>query len=127
MTQNSNATNDRIACFSVSGVDGKTTGATLIFTPTSKFTSTQVTVELTTVSGFISAASFSVGSNGASYNNILAITALTGLSTVNNYINVPIVSLSSTISAGTGIYVNVTTGATATTYIIKVSITGFYD
>lgn len=124
---NANQTNDRLQCFSLTGIDGKTTGATLIFTPTSRFTPLIVSTELTTVSGFVSVSSLSFGSNGASYNNILAISAMTLVVAANNVLNFPVSALATSVAAGTGIFVNVTSAAVATTYTIKVSITGFYD
>lgn len=122
-----NAINGRIFTYSVSGLDGTTTGSTLIFTPISRFTPISVTLELTSVTGFVTVASCSIGTNGASYNNLLGISALTGILSANNLLTFPITSLISSVASGTGIYVNITTGAISTTYILKVSITGFYD
>jgi len=122
-----NATNNRLFTYSVSGIDGKTTGSTLLFTPISQFTPVSVTTELNSVSGFVTVASYSIGTNGASYNNILGISALTGVLAANNLLNFPVVTLVSSVASGTGIYVNITSGAVATTYVLKVSITGFYD
>jgi len=123
----SNATNGRQFIYSLSGLDGKTTGSTLIFTPISRFTPIFLTMELTSVSGFVTVASCSDGTNGASYNNILGISALTGVLAANNLLTFPIVTLVSSVASGTGVYVNITTGAVATTYVLKVSIKGFYD
>lgn len=123
----SNSINERQFTYSISGIDGKTTAPTLIFTPISRFTPLSVTLELTSVSGFVTTASFSIGTNASSYNNILAISALTGVSNANNLLNFPMTTLISSVPIGTGIYVNVTTGAVETTYILKASITGFYD
>ena len=124
---NSNSINGKLQCFSLTGLDGKTTGSTLIFTPTSRFTPLMVTFEATAITALISVSSCSIGSNGASYNDILAISPLTGVIVVNNVLSFPLSALSNSIAAGTGIYINVTTGAVGTTYTIKSTLTGFYD
>lgn len=124
---NANAINGRLQCFSVSGIDGNTTGSTQIFVPTSQFTPLMLTFEATLVSGFVGVSSCSIGTNGASYNNILAISALTGVIATNNVLSFPLSLPISSVSSGTGIFVNVTIGALGTTYTTKVSIIGFYD
>lgn len=124
---NANSTNSRVQVFSLTGIDGKTTTSTLIFTPTSTFTPSQVFFELTSVSGFVSVSSISIGTNSASYDNILPISVLAGMSGLNNVLLLSISSVISSVSANTGIYINVTAGAIATTYTIKCSIMGFYN
>lgn len=123
----SNAVNQRSYTYSITGLDGTITGSTLIFTPISRFTPVSITIELVSTTGFVVVSSCSIGVNGASYNNILAISALTGIAAANNLLTFPLVTLISSVAAGTGIYVNITTGATATTYVLKVSVNGFYD
>ena len=113
--------------FTVSGISGIVGSSTLLFTLTSRFTPTSLTLELTSVSGFISVATLSLGTNGASYNNIIAAAAMTGVVAANNLLTFPISALVSSVAAGTGVYVNVTVVAVSTTYIIKATITGFYD
>lgn len=122
-----NSPNEKFFTFNVSGIDGTATGSTLVFTPISRFTPISVTVELTSVSGFVTVASFSVGTNATSYNNILPVSALTGVTSANNLLTFPLAAVISSIDAGIGIYINVTTGAVATTYVLKCSINGFYD
>lgn len=124
---NSNSINGRLQCFSVTAIDGKTTGSTLIFTPTARFTPLSITFEATTVDALISVSSASVGTNGASYNNVLPISALTGAILTNMMLTLPLSVAITTVASGTGIYVNVTTGAVGTTYTLKCTIMGFYD
>lgn len=111
---------------SISAIDGTTTGSTLIFTPAALFTPTNIIVTLTGLTGFAVVASCSIGTNGASYNNILPITVLTGMSSVNNILNFPLSALISNVAASTGIYINITTGAVSTTYVLKATIIGYY-
>jgi len=110
-----------------SGIDGTATGSTLIFTPTGNFTPQIITFELQSTTGFISVASASIGTNGSNYNNLLPISALTGIQVANNLLSFSLTSLISSITAGTGIFVNITTGAISTTYVLKVTITGIYN
>lgn len=116
-----------VQMFNVMGINSKSTGATQIFTPTAQFTPLDVVFELTGSSAVISVASCSIGTNAASYNDILPISILTGLTSLNNILRFPLNALISSIAQSTGIFVNVTTGAVATTYQIKCSITGYYN
>jgi hypothetical protein len=108
-------------------IDGKTTGSTLLFTPAANFTPLMINFEVTSTTGFVTVSSCSIGTNGASYNNILPISALTGAIAASNILNFSLLSLISKVASGTGIYVNVTTGAVATTYVLKITLVGFYD
>lgn len=94
--------------------------------PTGRFTPLYVSVQLQSTTGFAVVASLSIGTNG-SVNDILPITALTGISSSNLMINLPLVAIISTIAAATAISVKITTAATATTYVLKVSLIGFYS
>lgn len=111
----------------VTGVVGTVQAATLIFTPAARFTPVSVVFELMSVTGFAVVATASIGTNSAAYNNLLVASALTGLSAANNIINFNVTALTSSVASGTGVYVNVSVAATATTYVLKVSIVGFYN
>lgn len=113
--------------FYVSGINGKNTGATLIFTPTSRFSPISVALEVVSTTGFILGSTCSVGTNASSYNDIMVATAMIGMSSNNNLLNMPISTVISSIAAGTGVYLNVSVGANATTYVIKATINGYYD
>jgi hypothetical protein len=111
-------------------IDAKTTGATKIATTengSQRFIPKTVIIELTAATAVTVVATLSVGTNSATYNNILAATALTGLSALNNIvmIHLPATAISS-IAPNTDIYVNVTIGATATTANIRVDVDGYY-
>jgi hypothetical protein len=114
---------------SLGGIDGKTTGVTTLFTTPNdgtRFYPHAIIVEATAATGVIAVASISVGSNGASYNNILPITALTGVSAANVVLVLP-VTTGVSIPANTDIKVSVTTGATGTTLTLKIIPIGVYD
>lgn len=110
------------------GIDGKTTGATVIGTtdPKMRFVPLYVSAEPTGVSGLVTVSSLSVGTNSATFNNILVATALTGAITANFLVNTPITALSPSVVPGTSISVNITVGAVGTTYNLRVSVIGFY-
>lgn len=115
--------------FQVYGIDGTSTGSTLIGTTAASDTFVPISIiaQLTSTTGFVTAASISIGTNSSSYNNILAITALTGVNANNYILNIPITTAIASIAASTGMYVKVTTGATATTYVLSISIMGYYS
>ena len=113
---------------SVASVNLKTTGATSVFTTPAGviFIPQSVSVFITASDTFATPASISVGTNGAAYDNILGITALTGLSAVSAVLTTHITLLSVIVPAATAVFVNVTTGAGATTLTGTVKINGFY-
>jgi len=116
--------------FEQTGIDGKTTGATLIGTTPNNgltFHPMFVTVKVTAATAILAVASVSVGQTGASYSDIMAIAPITGLTAANKMINFTVgLSAIDAIAANTGIYVNVTTGATATTCTLSVAVHGYY-
>ncbi len=116
--------------FTKTEINGKTTGAIKIGTTengTQRFHALFVVVKTTSVSLFISAGSLSVGTNSASYNNVLPITLLTGMNTVNMVLKTDMVGAVNDIAPNTDIYVNITTGFLATTAIIEVTVFGYYQ
>lgn len=123
-----NLSSNAMSVIQLTGIDGKTTGAIKIGTTSNigRFVPLFVNVEGTNISGFVTVASFSVGTNGASYNNILTITAMTGVNASNIILQTNATALISSLPASTDVYINVTTGATATTYTLRASVIGFY-
>ncbi len=115
---------------SILGLDAKATGATLIGTTPNdgtRFYPVSVVFSVSSANTIAVAPALSIGQNSASYNDILAITTLTGVTAANNIIQTPLAAtLISSIAANTGIYVKVTTGATATTCLIDIHLIGFY-
>src|SRR5690349_7520982 len=92
----------------IANVDGTVQATTLITTTAagSTFIPLYISVQLQSTTGFAAAASLSIGTNG-SVDNILPITALTGINTANLMINFPLVAIISSISASTGISVKI--------------------
>lgn len=122
------AIESHLKILTVSGIDGTATGSTLIQTTDAglRFVPLFVNVEPTTVTTFISVPSFSIGTNGATYNNILTITAMTGLTAANIMLQNNVLALASSIAASTGIYINITTGAVSAAYTMRATVLGFY-
>jgi len=120
-------TNECKVSATLSSLNGKNTGSTKVFTPSvGNFFTTGVSFSLTSVSGLVVAPTVTVGTNASSYDDILPVSALTLLTTVNNYLYIPITTQSKMASSGTDIFVKVTIGAIATTYTLSVSLSGFY-
>lgn len=117
-----------LAVITLSNIDGTSLATSTMGTTegAGRFTPLYVSLQLQSTTGFVVAASLSIGTNG-SVDNILPITALTGISSANLMINLPLVAIISTIGSSTAISVKVTTAATATTYLIKLSLIGFYS
>lgn len=117
-----------LSVLTVSGIDGTALGATSIGTtaPVTRFVPLFVNLETTSTTGFVTVASISVGTNSTSFDNLLAITPMTGVIANNITIQLPVTALSSSVAASTGISVKVTTAAVATTYVLRASIIGFY-
>lgn len=85
-----------------------------------------VSVELQNLSGFVSVPTLQVGINEADYNNWLSSTVLTSMTTERQQNIYQIPNLALTAFGGTNIYVNITLGAVATSYLLRVSVQGFY-
>lgn len=104
-------------------------GTTIIFTPSFSggvfFYSTDVIVQCTAINGLNNVASISIGTNDPLYNNIVAITPLTGLNSINTFIRIPI-TLCVPVGRDTGIFVNVTSPSVGTSQIATIFLEGFY-
>lgn len=116
-----------LSYFQLANLNAASSSTSLIATTDASqtFIPLYVSIQLTAVAGLLIVASFSLGTNAA-VNNILAITLLAGLTSTNLILNIPIVSVISNIAPSTPISVKVTTPATASTYVLKVSLIGFY-
>lgn len=118
-----------VAIFLSAQIDLKTAATTTIGTTVSNkglFIPTEVGVICTAVSGFISAASASFGTNGTTLNDMLAITALTGLSAANMVLPISIPLSCVAVPVSTAMKIKVTTGATTTSQAGYAFIKGFY-
>ena len=111
-------------------LDGTTAAATSLFTTENagqRFYPTAAYVTLRSVSGFVTVATISLGTNAATYTNIVAAGALTGLSAANQYEPLTLVSgVVSSVAPNTAIFCNVSIGAVATTYKLDLDLVGFY-
>lgn len=111
------------------GIDATAVAATTIFTTEASrtFVVTDVIFRITAATGFISAATASIGTNASTYNDILTATALTGVSAVNNFIKPPVgAAVLPAVPASTALKVNITVGAVATGLTLAVDVFGYY-
>lgn len=114
--------------YSLSGIDGKSTGQTTIFTTESTwgdFYITDVVFIATSLSALITPSTVSVGANGSA-NDVITAAILTGLSSATLFHPLSILANPVFVPASTAVKVNVTLGAIATTYTLKAVVTGFY-
>ena len=111
----------------VKNIDATTMGTTNIFSSlTSNFRPLAYIVDLTSVSGYVSAPNITIGSNSASYDNLLASTSLS-LTSANTSEVIPCAGVISDIGSSTEIVLNVSAAADASTYLINITVIGFYD
>mgnify|MGYP001562302960 CR=1 FL=1 len=116
--------------FSKTNISAPSTGATLIGTTengTQKFYTLHILVSVRTANTILAVATCSIGTNGATYNNILPATALTGLTAANMYLRSEILTATGSVNANTEIYVNITVAATATAKQIDLHLLGYYE
>lgn len=112
-------------------IDAKTIASTAIDTTETarRFYPLFATFEVVSASAVISVATLSIGTNATTYNNILAATAMTGLTSANAMMQsgTLLVVAGASIAPNTEIRVNVSVGYIATTANLKVLLHGFYD
>lgn len=115
--------------YTLEGVDGTSLASTPIFTTENgrRFRVLSTIFELTNTSGFVSVATCSIGTNAVTYNNILAVTALTAVSTANAGLQQNILTVVDSIAPSTEVRVNISVAAVATTYFLKVTLIGYYQ
>lgn len=92
----------------------------------SRFVPMYAQVITDTVSGLVSVATISLGTNATDYNNVVAASAMTGLTSANLFMPITIASGASSIAHGTDLYVKVTVAAVGTTYKFRVILWGYY-
>lgn len=113
--------------FTKKGVDAKTAAATLVFTPDKDFVPTSIVFTVSAADTVAVVPSISFGTNATDYNNVLASSALTGMDSTSKMLRFSLgLTAYSMVAAGTGCYVKVNIGATATTCTIQVNVLGFY-
>lgn len=125
-----NLISSNFALFSSTTIDGKSTGSTVIGTTRSngseRFYTQIAQIFLVSSSGIVTPPTISIGSNSASYNNIITDTLLSGLNTNNDFYGFTATGVIPSLAGGTEIKVNISSGANATTYNIIALVRGFY-
>lgn len=116
-------------CFSKTGIDAKTVAATLLGTTengTERFVPVSFTVISTNTDTVTGAPTLSMGTNGASYNNLVSAGSVpySGLNADNKFILGNFAG--TTIAPDTGLYLNISAGATAVLDTYTVTVFGYY-
>lgn len=110
--------------------NAKNTGNTIFFTTPSsgfRFFPTHIIMSVLFATSISSGASISIGTNGSSYNNILANTSFSGLTTANNYQVVQLSGILNAIPVNTSGYLNVNTAAIGTSITMSCVIVGSWS
>lgn len=107
-------------------IDGKTTGATTLYTVPSgrQFILQHAYVIPTTVTSLTTPSTVSIGKTSSTYIDVIAATALTGLVGANTSINLAPITGASVLQAGDVLKVNVSVAAIGTAYTFSVVVTG---
>lgn len=115
-----------LVVYSVTGVDVKTSGATTIFTTDggARFHPLFVIVEIASASALTIGGTASVGTNSATYNNVLA--AMTTGTTVNSMLPNALSALTDSIAPSTAVKLNLSVAATGVSGTLSVTIIGAY-
>ena len=111
------------------GINAKNTGATLLGTTengTQNFVPVFCILHCTGVSGLVTAASYSVGTNASSYNNFIAATATASIAGQNLIQNNPATAGAIVVPPNTPIYVNVPVAMVGTSMTFDIHLFGFY-
>ncbi|MFA7287037.1 MAG: hypothetical protein WC052_05240 [Patescibacteria group bacterium] len=112
---------------SADGIDAKTTGATRVYSVPSGYymVATELVVLCTEDDTVTVVAQVSVGTSGRSYTDIIPSTTLTGLDNTGIMFTLRTSGASYVIEPGTDVYINIGTGATATSQTISAYIKGY--
>jgi len=110
------------------GIDGKATGATPIFTNTygKDFVVESIIVRPTTVTGLAVPSTLSIGKTASSYVDVITATTLTGLTAITGVAPLSPILGSSVLASNDVLNVNISGGATATSYTLSVYVFGRY-
>lgn len=107
---------------------GTASGAVLVDTSengTLRFVPLFGAITMLSISAPVSDGSISIGTNSTAYDNIMAISSLSGLNTANRYFQLSFGGTS--VAPGTGIYVKVTTPYSAGSASLKLVLFGYYQ
>ena len=106
-------------------VDFKTTGATLLYTPSSDFIVLSVVVIYDSIDALTVGGAYTFGTNAASYDNLFSVNSFNTSATSSSTEEAPPSTPTPIVPSGTGIYINISAGATATTATGRISFTGY--
>jgi hypothetical protein len=120
--------------FTLEGINGKTVASSKIATtdPARAFIVTGVVIRCTAASAITIAASASVGTNSASFNNIIAATVLAGVTAANKAVSsdpsgsLTVLEAGIVIPPNTDIDIKITNAATGTSQTLGVDVLGYY-
>jgi len=115
----------------IGGIDGKTVANTTLFTTengTERCYPVLAIVEATAGSVITVGPTVSIGTNSATFNNILAATSMT-LVLLTNTMQVSLATgvLPSSVAANTAVTVRVSVGAVGTSQTLRVTLLGYYQ
>lgn len=115
-----------LVTYTVTGIDAKTVAATTLFTTDggARFHPLFIVVEVTAATALTIGGTASIGTNAATYTNVLA--ALTTGTTVNSMLPNALSALTDSIAPGTAVKFNLTVAATGTSGVLSVVVVGFY-
>lgn len=87
-----------------------------------------VVIKVTAANTIALVPTISMGTNASSYDNILTGYVLTNLSAVNKMVKADLSAVAiDSVAPNTGIYVNITSAATASTCTLSVTLVGYYE
>lgn len=110
--------------------NAKNTGSTIFFTTPSsgfRFFPTHIIMSVLFATSITTGASISIGTNSPNFNNILANTSFSGLTTANNYQITQLSGVLNAIPAGTSGYLNVNTASIGTSITMSCVILGTWS
>lgn len=123
------AYNSNIVRISKTGITATGIGSYLMETTengTQKFFPIFATFSITAATGISVVPTFSVGTNAATYDNVIPASVLTGLISVDKMTKIDISAATSAVGANTAIYAAISVPATAATCVVDVHLFGFY-
>ena len=111
----------------VTGINGKNTGVTTLYTTPSanKCVITRIDLHITSASSITVVAALSIGQNSATYNDIVVATTLTGFNALDQIYRMSPSGVFVSVPSSTAIKLNITVGATATTMTFDAIIHGY--
>jgi len=126
MALSADVTSQRFIAPAVDLVGG--TAATIIPAVGRKWRTTRIDIQIKSVSGFVSVASLSVGSNSATFSNVMAIAALGTAAVVDAFVaQASLVILDVAVDLTTsGLQLKIATPAVATSMTADVHVFGYF-